>query len=155
MSTITYIFPNRGKFIIDLEKIYNKEEEVIKSLLDSEYYELNENYRNTLQVVDYCNKVLNLKMKDLGVNGNEVIVKKFQDVEEVVECAKNNSATVVTNNQEVLNKLKVKDGVRAMSVKASKGLEFKNVIVIDDNLSKNEKYVAYTRSLNDLIIYLM
>ena len=32
MSTITYIFPNRGKFIIDLEKIYNKEEEVIMNL---------------------------------------------------------------------------------------------------------------------------
>ena len=32
MSTITYIFPNRGKFIIDLEKIYNKGEEVIMNL---------------------------------------------------------------------------------------------------------------------------
>ena len=32
MSTITYIFPNRGKFIIDLEKIYNKGEEVVMNL---------------------------------------------------------------------------------------------------------------------------
>ena len=76
-------------------------------------------------------------------------------IEEIIECVKNYSATVITNNQEILNKMKEKNGVRVMTVKEAKGLEFKNVIVIDDNLSENEKYVAYTRSLNDSIIYLM
>jgi DNA helicase IV len=56
-----------------------------------DYYELNENYRNTINVVNYCNDILKLNM--LG-------------------------------------------------------------IVIDDGFKDNEKYVAYTRSLGDLEIYI-
>ena len=33
-----------------------------------------------------------------------------------------------------------------------KGLEFENVIVINNNLDDNNKYVAYTRTKNDLIV---
>ena len=40
MSTITYIFPNRGKFIIDLEKVYNKEEEEVIMNLEGEVMSL-------------------------------------------------------------------------------------------------------------------
>ena len=32
-------------------------------------------------------------------------------------------------------------------------MEFKNAIVIDDNLDNNSKYIAYTRTLSDLLIY--
>ena len=33
-----------------------------------------------------------------------------------------------------------------------KGVEFDSVIVFDDSMTKNEKYIAYTRALNELYI---
>ena len=39
-----------------------------------------------------------------------------------------------------------------MSVYESKGLEFSSVVVIDEGLSDGEKYIAYTRALNELAV---
>ena len=39
-----------------------------------------------------------------------------------------------------------------MTIQDAKGLEFETVYVIDEGMSDNEKYVAYTRALNRLIV---
>lgn len=39
-----------------------------------------------------------------------------------------------------------------MTVYESKGLEFTSVAVIPDNMTPNEKYIAYTRALKELAI---
>ena len=37
-----------------------------------------------------------------------------------------------------------------MTVYQSKGLEFTAVVVADEDMTPNEKYIAYTRALNEL-----
>jgi DNA helicase IV len=39
-----------------------------------------------------------------------------------------------------------------MTVYESKGLEFTSVVAIDKGMSDAEKYIAYTRALNELAI---
>ena len=39
-----------------------------------------------------------------------------------------------------------------MTVEMVKGMEFSNVIVVDSGMNKREKYVAYTRALNKLVV---
>ena len=38
------------------------------------------------------------------------------------------------------------------TVKEAKGLEFKHVVVIDRDMSTNEKYISYTRALAKLTV---
>ena len=42
--------------------------------------------------------------------------------------------------------------INIMSVYESKGLEFSSVVVIDEGLNDGEKYIAYTRALNELAV---
>jgi DNA helicase IV len=37
-----------------------------------------------------------------------------------------------------------------MSVYESKGLEFTSVVVVEKGMTDSEKYIAYTRALNEL-----
>ncbi len=39
-----------------------------------------------------------------------------------------------------------------MTVYESKGLEFTAVAVVDEDMTDNEKYIAYTRALKELAI---
>ena len=39
-----------------------------------------------------------------------------------------------------------------MYVDEVKGIEFDKVYVIPNNMSRNEKYIAYTRALSELIV---
>ena len=45
-----------------------------------------------------------------------------------------------------------KTKINLMTVYQSKGLEFTAVAVADEDLSVNEKYIAYTRALKELAI---
>jgi superfamily I DNA/RNA helicase len=42
--------------------------------------------------------------------------------------------------------------VSILTVENAKGLEFETVYVMPDGMSRNEKYIAFTRALNELII---
>lgn len=42
--------------------------------------------------------------------------------------------------------------IAALPVGSSKGLEFDAVVVVEDEMTPNEKYVAFTRSLETLIV---
>jgi len=128
----------------DLKKIIN---------CDLKYYELNENYRNTIKVVNYCNKNLKLNMLAVGTEGNDVEVKENRNIKDIMEDAEKKDAVVITNNEQIISKINKKSKIRVFRIKEVKGLEFKNAIVIDDDLDNNSKYIAYTRTLNDLLIY--
>lgn len=116
-------------------------------------YELNENYRNTINVVDFCNEELEENMLGVGVSGKDVEIRYFKEISEIIKEAQKSESVIITDNINYLKELKTKENIRCFSVKESKGLEFTNAIVIDDGLDKNSKYIAYTRTLNDLIIY--
>ena len=55
------------------------------------------------------------------------------------------------NDVSVKGKLS-KSRINIMSVYESKGLEFTSVVVIARNMSASEKYIAYTRALNELAV---
>lgn len=40
-----------------------------------------------------------------------------------------------------------------MTVEQSKGLEFETVFAVTGRMSENEKYITYTRALNELYVY--
>ena len=63
------------------------------------------------------------------------------------------NAIIITKNNHYLEYIANDNQVKAYDIVSVKGLEFPNVVVIDDGFTPNEKYVAFTRSLGTLIIY--
>lgn len=54
------------------------------------YFVLNENYRNTKEITNYCNKLLNMNTLPIGVVGENVIIKKFSEaLAEIKDIAAN------------------------------------------------------------------
>ena len=45
-----------------------------------------------------------------------------------------------------------KGKINILDVSEIKGLEFKKVYVISKNMTKNERYLSYSRALNHLVI---
>ena len=126
----------------------------LKALLgELKYFELNENYRNTNSIISFCNKEYNSNMKPLGRDGNNVVVKKLEDVESLIKDAIEHNAIIITNDDFLKERINEKSSVLVFNVQEVKGLEYVNVIVVDSGLSNNEKYVACTRALNELIVY--
>lgn len=120
---------------------------------NSVYYELNENYRNTTNVVEYCNSHINSNMSKIGVDGNDVKEIKKINISDLVDLYNNGDYQIITNNIYIINVLKtINSDIKCNTVLDVKGLEFDNIIVINEGLDLNNKYVAYTRTKNDLII---
>lgn len=119
------------------------------------YYELNENYRNTRQITDYCNKFINKKMVPMGISSDEVIEINIS-YKEIVTDIKNNfdnkSIVIITNDDKIIKEL-LQNEYEVYNVRTAKGLEFSKVIVIDYDLNDIERYVAFTRTLDKLYIY--
>lgn len=120
-----------------------------------EYRTLNENFRNPNQIVDFCNKKLPFSMQKVGVD--------MDDVSEYVSLSQNifQTATdtplifIVKDDYAkidfdyTLKRLSVPQtiDIQCYTVKSVKGLEFKEIFVIDYNMTPNETYIAYTRAL--------
>lgn|SRR5574344_194790 len=116
------------------------------------YFELNENYRNSKQITEYCNTFIIKKMNPMGIQSKNVTIKEIE-LNNIIEEIKNNFKTnyvILCNNISILDKL---EDYERYTIKMAKGLEFSKVIVIDDGLSLVEKYVGFTRTLDELYIY--
>jgi len=140
------IFPNVG-----FRKNWNE----LSTVLNTKFkiFELKENYRNTTNVVEYCNQNLKTNMLPIGNAGQDVKVMNFTSLNEIIKNFKNENYIVITNRLDYLKRLKYKN-IKCCTVYEAKGLEFPNVIVIEEPDWNNcMKYVAYTRSLNQLIIF--
>lgn len=113
-------------------------------------YDIEYNYRNTIEVVNYCNKIFKTQIKAIGPSGNEVIEKELGD--DFTELLSYLNYVFITNVTWVYDYLKT-NGKEVYYVNEIKGMEFSNVVVIDNDMNKAEKYVSYTRTLNDLVVY--
>ena len=126
------------------------------SLVDS-IFTLDENFRNTNQIIDYCNSLLPFKMEKIGVDMEEV--KEFEHISHAFKsiATKNVPTFIVKNDYMVVdleNELR-KLGISEYSiytVKRAKGLEFNKVFVVDQDMTDNEKYISYTRALSKLYV---
>ena len=124
---------------------------------------LNQNYRNTNQIVQYVAKNLGLDMQPIGFDGPPVeeistrgISRFFKDKKglKAIICAEQNKGKY---DKKIYNDL-AKTGkvsqtkINLMTVYESKGLEFGLVAVDAEFLTDSEKYIAYTRALNYLAV---
>ncbi|MCD8371901.1 MAG: AAA family ATPase [Clostridia bacterium] len=132
------------------------------SVLDK-VYTLNQNYRNTNQIVDFVSEKLNIDMQAIGCDGNEIVwlpprkVNAYLQEEKGLKAVITSEAGLTTHmrkNYNVIRETGVvsKKKVNIMTVYESKGLEFTAVAVADEDMTDNEKYIAYTRALKELVI---
>ncbi len=126
-------------------------------------YMLNQNYRNTNQIVSYVADTLLLNMQSIGYDGPSVkkiaprgISGFFKDKKglKAVICSKQTKEEYLRKSyNDIGEKGKVsRSKINIMTVYESKGLEFTSVVVVEEGMSKSERYIAYTRALNELAV---
>ena len=127
------------------------------------FYSLNQNYRNTNQIVDYVSRTLQVDMQPIGFDGTEVLhisprmlAGFFKDKKglKTIICSDEMKPLLLRKNYNDLSvKGKVsRSKINIMTVYESKGLEFSSVAVVPNGLSSSELYIAYTRALKELAV---
>ena len=141
--------------------------------------ELQENYRNARQITEYCNRIFDLKMRAINLDGRgvhilntkhemmqiltgllqipkrmglcSIIVKSQEEAESVMETLNLYEDRIFDwthNDDSVFDRSQW----NLLTVDQAKGLEFETVIAISGRMTKNEKYIAYTRALDELYV---
>ncbi len=133
------------------------------SVAEEKVYILNQNYRNTNQIVDFVSKNLKIEMQSIGCEGSEIAVIQPRKVTSWLTPVKGLKAVITSEarlsefarkNYNVIRETGIisKSRINIMTVYESKGLEFTAVAVADEDMSDNEKYIAYTRALKELAV---
>lgn len=131
---------------------------LIKEILSTDEvlnYKLEENYRNSKQITNYCNEFLSNKMISMGINSDEVNIiniNKKEVYNSILKNFNNKDIVIITKDSDLEEKLR-SNNYEVYSVKTAKGLEFSKVLVVEEEFNLTEKYVAYTRTLDKLFIY--
>ncbi|NBG88124.1 AAA family ATPase [Isachenkonia alkalipeptolytica] len=135
--------------------------DVLLENFEANYYEINENYRNTAQINDFINQIFGYDFRSIGMEGPEVkhIEKSdiAENVKEEMEKDQNTRIALIYNDKRQFNEydlgfLKSFHNVTIAESFKVKGVEFDAVFVFDQNMSRNQKYIAYTRALDSLFI---
>ncbi len=152
---------------------------VFNNAADFEIYELQENYRNASEITAFCNERFGMKMNAINTAGNGVHKLNTEDEfrlqfsKKLVEEKRSGlSAIIVKDRYEVryLNNLFPRNREKfhdmtgdeydlhrtrwnVVAIDDAKGLEFNSVLVLSGRMTENEKYVAYTRALDELYVY--
>lgn len=150
-----------------------------KNILDFDYHEMNENYRNASQITSYCNRRFNMNMVAINTTGKGVheIDSKEQFrkemINQLIDTKKTGlSAILVRDSSEAEYITSQFSGYRnkfhdmtgdefsihrsrwnIITIDEAKGLEFNTVFAISGHMTENQKYIAFTRALDDLYIY--
>jgi len=142
----------------------------IASEYQMETFTLNENYRNTTQITEYCNEQLGHDALSIGVSGKMVGQVSKQQIIPEFDLRKEDNNRIAIIAKDVANSDFMKlmtdntrdanlalgalahHAITVLSVEAAKGLEFDVVYALPDGMSKNEQYIAFTRALSELII---
>lgn len=127
---------------------------------DFKKYELNENYRNTEEITAFVNEKVGTSMLPLGIEGSKVKTLSLSWIKDMVAkemtpditCAYIATNKRIKKMREALNGEKLFGLMDLYSVEESKGLEFNIVVVDDQEMTKNEKYIAYSRALSALYL---
>lgn len=148
----------------------------IKESIGAKLYVSNINYRNAQEIVEYCNKQFQIAIQPLGLHGS--VYDGFDKAEEFADWLKehiqnyNNendlSSTVIiiksldqkteTGLERILHKIPLsfnhiqKNKISVFDIKSVKGMEFRYGIVFIVDMEKSERYIAYTRAMEKLIL---
>ena len=135
-------------------------------------YELDANYRNCKEITEYINKKCNTAMQSLGLTGIVKVIKLnnltstiFSDMQSMKILIVKNSNALTKLSQHVLclnnanlnivfdsDSAFAENKLNVLNIISSKGLEFKEVIVFNYDLTDNELYIACSRALEKLIV---
>lgn len=151
-------------------------------VLDFDMYEMQENYRNASQITEFCNKQFNMNMLAINTPGKGVH-ELLTDTEfynemitQLVDIQRTGLAAILIRSDAearyLLNRFPMfvnkfhdmtseESGLQGLhrtrwniiNIDDAKGLEFSSVIVLSGRMSRNEKYIAYTRALDELFVY--
>lgn len=130
---------------------------------ESDIYVMQENYRNTFEVTQYCNDAFGAEITPIGLHGKPVETGNLQQGLAWLKSNYENNrdarfAVIYGRKSNVIESFKnelpsyMKSLVDILSVESAKGLEFDFVLVLEDNMEYNERYISYTRSLDGLFI---
>lgn len=155
------------------QQIYEYKEmngwEDLADIISPNVYCINENYRNTQQITDYCNKSFGAGITSVGLSGEAVLEMDFERaIEMALERKKDYPEKRVAiiyrrglpEIEESLSKYSeyILFGdtdpkmISVLSVEEAKGLEFEIVVTICNWMTVNEQYIADTRALENLIV---
>lgn len=118
-------------------------------------YSLCENYRNTQEITDFINKKLLCNITALGLNGNKVMEISFEEIGDLISCERVRIALIVQrSNTQAIQAISADSSLAPYLyfLEDCKGLEFEKVFVFDKDMSRNEKYIAYSRALSALYL---
>lgn len=150
-----------------------------REIIDFDYHEMLENYRNASQITDYCNNFFVMNMMPINTPGKGVHELKEADefesemITQLMDNQRAGLAAILVSNDAEARYLfdKFSDyeqkfhdmtgedfGIHrtrwnVICVDDAKGLEFSSVFVLSGRMTRNEKYIAFTRALDDLYIY--
>ena len=132
---------------------------------------LNENYRNTNQITQYCNDYFNMNVLQTGADGREVkeIDRSFLEKalsefsSEEIRCALIlpravkkeaylDQSKLPEKTKRILANSIGRGVIAVVYVDEIKGVEFDTVFVVPNGMTKNEKYIAFTRALSELTV---
>ena len=143
----------------------------VRKALQADQFTLNENYRNTNQITRFCNSSFDMNVSQTGVDGANVREISRRDLEKelaALNVGNERIAILVPRgvqkdkyiDKEILPESiseiigdKMDNGyIALMYVDEVKGIEFDRAYVVVNKMSRNEKYIAYTRALSELIL---
>ena len=127
----------------------------IKNTSNVNCYKLEENYRNSREIIAYCNSFIDQKMISMGISSDEVLVCDMNYNEIYDDVIKNydvNNIVILSKDEKLIEAFRALN-YEVYSIKEAKGLEFSKVLVLEEDFTQTEKYVAYTRTLDKLYIY--
>lgn len=131
-------------------------------------YELQENYRNALEITEFVNQTFEMHMLPIGIHGSvcygssvQVSESELESGDRIAVIYKERAALSrygITEDQPMFSFLNMQESeltpqkVNILPIFQAKGMEFEKVFVVCDGMSENERYVAMTRALNNLVI---
>lgn len=132
---------------------------------------LNENYRNTAQITEFCNREFDAKVQAIGIDGPDVAEADLEDSIRQIAAQRQadpmSRAAVIYKpgnpaREQRLRKIagsfdaawgELSDRqISFVTPEQVKGLEFEACAAIVDGMSDNERYIAFTRALNRLFV---
>lgn len=149
------------------------------SIIDYDDYELQENYRNASQITEYCNKAFGMNMNAINTPGKGVHeisdseTFRSEMISQLLDNQRAGLAAILVGSDEEARYIqdaysdyeqKFHDMTdedfsihhtrwNIIHIDDAKGLEFSSVIVLAGRMSRNQRYIAYTRALDDLYVY--
>lgn len=134
--------------------------------IDVKQYELKVNYRNSFEICQYLINKFHMNMIGVGIQGS---AKEVSMNEEISITHSDDRTVLIVKDYSIVEKLRFSDKakqkfinpnvdyiernvINILKVEDTKGLEFEKVYVVEDGMNENEKYIACTRALNDLVV---